>query len=310
LRPEPSCPALPGYGRQAFGDPESVLIDDDFSRPFALSADVWEAVHKATGLPVVADCYTHLYPVDKVTVERRPLFEALCTVSDALGARWTKDGDFLLCRSTSYFWDKLKDIPNRYLQHWARDRDSNGGLPVSDLLDMAGESDEQLDSTVVAQGIERYWKLPEWAILNYPYWRHLARFMATLEPDKLRRVLQPDGLPLPELSPAEQQAAMQLQFDALSEMESEGGTPTPIPPDWWSHALVHARYVPAGWYAWMPTAAFTGIWRGPAPPIAGRTAQEALAAVRPLYPAASLEDVKQSRRGYFNGGISFFFRGK
>src|SRR5262249_18480576 len=126
------------------------------------SADLWEAVHRATGLPIVADFYTHLYPAGAVTMERRSLFDALCVVGDVLGTRWTKDNDFLLCRSTSYFWDKLKEVPNRYLQRWGEDRNAAGGLPLEDFIEMAGMTDQQIDSKPVARGIEQCWGLREW----------------------------------------------------------------------------------------------------------------------------------------------------
>src|SRR4029077_14811348 len=104
--------------------------------------------------------------LDKVAGERKSLFEMLCTVADAMGGRWQKDGDFLLCRSASYFSDDLKEVPNRYLQRWSRDRDANGGLPLADFLEMASLPDPELDSTVVAEAIEHCWGLPEWL---YPH---------------------------------------------------------------------------------------------------------------------------------------------
>jgi hypothetical protein len=146
FEPKPSCPAIK-TPRPADLDLnlDRASFNLDRAQSYAFSSDVWEAVHRATGLPIIADFYTHLYPVGKLTVERRPLFQALCAVGDALGVRWTKDGEFLLCRSTSYYWDKLREVPNRYLQQWVRDRDANGGLPFADFLEMATMSDPQLD---------------------------------------------------------------------------------------------------------------------------------------------------------------------
>jgi hypothetical protein len=164
----------------------------------------------------------------------------------------------------------------------------------------------------VAEGIERYWRLPEWGILNSRETRHTARFLAALAPEQIQRALLPDGLPFASLTSNQQQGAMEMQYEALAAVEREGGGPTLIPPDWWSHAFVHAAYVPAGWFGWDPKAAWSGpvAWPGPAPPFGGRTAPEALAAVRRIYPPASLQDVHYSRRGYFSGGLSFFFHNK
>src|SRR5206468_785654 len=107
-----------------------------------------------------------LTPISRVTVARQPLFEALCSVSDALGVRWRKEDDVLVCRSASYFWDKLKEVPNRYLQRWALSRDAAGGLPFGDFLEMACLTDSQLDSNAVAEGVEHWWGLREWAWLG------------------------------------------------------------------------------------------------------------------------------------------------
>ena len=62
-----------------------------------------------------------------------------------------------LPQSTSYFWNKLKEVPNRHLQRWIRDRDANGGLPLADFLDMASLPDQQLDFPVVAEAIKHCW---------------------------------------------------------------------------------------------------------------------------------------------------------
>src|SRR5207237_1139586 len=83
--------------------------------PHVTSADVWEEVHRRTGLPIVADFYTQLYDPPKVTVEKAALLEGLCRVGDEMGVRWKKDGGFLLARSTAYCWTKLKEVPNRDL---------------------------------------------------------------------------------------------------------------------------------------------------------------------------------------------------
>jgi hypothetical protein len=53
------------------------------------SADVLEAIHRATGLPVVGDFYTRLYPEDQVSVRDVSLFEALCRAADAMRYRWS-----------------------------------------------------------------------------------------------------------------------------------------------------------------------------------------------------------------------------
>jgi hypothetical protein len=308
--PKPSCPADKSY-RQADMDLDldTVFFNFDLSKAHAVSADAWEAVHQATGLPIVADFYTRLYPADKLRVEGKPLFDALCTIGDTLGARWRKDGDFLLCRSTSYFWDKLKEVPNRYLQRWGKDRDANGGLPLADVMEMAAMPDQQLDSATVSQGIEQYWKLPEWGQLTYPLSRHQARFLPALTPEQLQRAFTEDGMPFTELTPAQQRGAMAMFLEGMTEMERESGeSQAPVPSETWSHAFVTAKYLPAGWYAWIPPRDVrNGRWNGPRGPFGGRTAPEALAEARRHYPAASPQDVHLSRGGYLTVNLPFVF---
>jgi hypothetical protein len=305
LRPEPSCSALKGVRSDASNSPRySVSLRGPLSAPHVFSPDVWEAVHRETGLPIVADCYTRMYPVKDVTVLRRPLFEALSAVGDALGVRWTKDGEFLLGRGTSYYWDKLKEVPNRFLDRWSHDRDANGALPVADFLEMATLSDQQLDSTTVAEGITHCRRLPEWALLTDRRSRQHARLLTALTPDQLRRALQQAGIPFNELTPSQQQALVQLHLENLKEMEREGGKPAPVTPLFFENAVLFAEYVPAGCYVWMPPPSSPEHpWSGPSTPFSGRTPEEALAAVRRSYPQASADQVRYSAEGRFSAGI-------
>jgi hypothetical protein len=246
----------------------------------------------------VADFYSRLYPARKVTPPRGDLFDALCTAGDALGSRWIKEGDFILCRSTSYFWDRLKEVPHRLLQRWARDRKSTEGLPLADFLEMAALSDQQLSSTTVGEVIQHYWGLWEWQHLQHPDGRRRSRFVATLTPDQLQRAMQPTGIPLQALSPVQQEGAFQCQQAAMKEMERQGGTPTSLPAGWWHGTLV-VTYIPGGRYMW------TRPWddpnfSGPLGPVGGRTAAEALAAIRALYPPASPADIRITRSGHFS----------
>ena len=58
----------------------------------ATTADVLEAVHRATGLPLVADFYTRLYKREDVSVKNQPLFDALHHLADAMHMRGEKGG--------------------------------------------------------------------------------------------------------------------------------------------------------------------------------------------------------------------------
>jgi hypothetical protein len=314
LDPKPSCPEIMTPRPSDLDlNLDRASFNLDRSQPYAFSSDVWEAIHRATGLPIVADFYTHLYPVGKLTVERRPLFQALCAVGDTLGVRWTKDGAFVLGRSTRYYWDKLREVPNRYLQRWARDRDENGGLPFTDFLEMATMSDPQLDSAAVAEGIEHYRDLREWAHLGGSpnlWGRQHARLLATLTPAHLNRTLQPGGIPFKELTPAEQQGVIQLYYLEMETMEREGNPAAkPASAEEFAHVELDAHYIPAGWYVARvrPASPPGQPWTNPMNYVGGRTAAEAAATAHRLFPDSTPQQVRRAWDGYYSTGITFVF---
>src|SRR5207248_3322563 len=47
------------------------------------SADVLEALHRATGMPIVSDFYTRLFKPEAVSVRGQPLYDALNQLGDA-----------------------------------------------------------------------------------------------------------------------------------------------------------------------------------------------------------------------------------
>lgn len=302
LHPNPCCPVglKPASGRPG----PAPRIVSPLSAPLAFSGDVWEAIHRATGLPVVADSFSHLYPISKVTTERTSVFEALCAVSDAMGVRWRKGDDFLLGRSASYLWDERREVPNRYLIRWARDQEASGGLPVSDFLEMATMSDQQLDSDLMAQAMEQYWRLPDWALLashSLPSKRQDARCLALLKQDQLRRALEPAGIPFGALTPSQQRAVLQLQSAKQLESEQEMGWSYPVKLADWASSNLYGEYVPAGWYlAAAEPARIEGLgWTVVAHAVGGRTAAEAAAAARRSYPNASIEEIQRASATHF-----------
>src|SRR5262249_21494006 len=240
--------------------------------------------------------YTRLYyPVASFTVKKRSLFAALCAVGDEMRARWKQDGNFLLARRASYFWDKLKEVPARALRRWQQDRLAHRGLPLGDLLEMATLSDAQLDSARVADGVSHCWDIPEWQIVSQQPGRTTARFLALLSPVQLQRALQPDGMPLEGLAP------QQLRL-----LADTGGLPDPnLQP--LAGARLLAQYIPAGRYFWTEEgtagAAFTSVPLDPdevaraavRPVVAAATPEQALAEARRIFPAAIPGAIRATR---------------
>jgi hypothetical protein len=313
LHPEPTCPqvrlALKNHTPRLPYAIGSAAIGD-IQLPHVFSADVWEAVHRATGLPVVADYYTRMIRLDAVTVEQKPLFDALCRVGDALGARWRKEGDFLLGRSSTYYWDKRKEVPNRYLLRWLQEKRDRPGLSIDSLLEMVSLPEEVLNSRIVGEAIQHCWGLQEWGmVMPNPFrgdtpGRHYPRLLAELTPEHRRRTLAPGGLPLTELTPAEQQAFLRT-WNAIGESHVNWTGDPPPPPDV-EHGHLVVEYVPAGWYVWTPPESSPeNPWPRGLHRIAGRTAAEALAAARRIDPAATAKQVTLLKDGEFRPYVSF-----
>jgi hypothetical protein len=302
LKPVASCPEL----KLATEGEEPV-------RPHVTTADVWETIHRETGLPIVADYFTRLYPQAKSVVPKATLFDALCKEGDLLGVRWKLEGELLLCRSTSFFWDKLKEVPNRLLLRWQASRREHGGLPLADLLEMATLSDQQLGSAKVAEAIQHCWSLPEWRFVGggpLEQWglRPHAQFMAQLTEAQRQRVLEPNGLPASALTPAQQRALFQLFEAGRVARERQDGTDSYFDPRLLPGSSFRASYVPAGWYLWEPPQSTPQRpWPRPLATIAARTAEAALAAARQGYPAAQPSEVTFKKEGWFSGGIAFTF---
>src|SRR5262249_44372756 len=132
------------------------------------TADVLEALHRATGMPIIADFYTRLYKSEAVSVQNRSLFDALNHLSDTMGLRWNKEesgnggGAWLQFRSMTYYHDRLKEVPNRLLTRWSTARRQRGHLSLEELVEIAQLPDAQLDALGMAEGARDIWGLTEW----------------------------------------------------------------------------------------------------------------------------------------------------
>jgi hypothetical protein len=278
-------------------------MEPELREPHVNTADVWEEIHRRTGLPVVADSYMHLFPLSSLTRQRISMFEALCQAGDQIGVRWKKDGDFLLGRSTSFFWDKLKEVPNRLLRRWQQDSRENDGLPLADLLEMASLSDQQLGSKPVGEQICHCWELDEWGIIGGgPFiagvivpeeMRKMARSLTLLTPGQLEQAQKPEGMALTDLTPAQREEMEGKKFEFLLYNVASGVQPR-----------FHLDYVPSGRYLWQPmiTEAQYKAGANRWPVVAAKTAAAALAEARRSDPSAEAGSIHRTR-----GRLDFTF---
>jgi hypothetical protein len=316
LRPEVVCPKLKAQKQGKQEAPRlSVGEVPEQETPHVTTAEFWEAVHRETGANIVADFYSRPYNADQATVANASLFDALCKVGDRLGIRWKKDGEFLLGRSTSYFWDKLREVPKRHLVRWQREKQGKGYLPIESLMEMAALTEEQLDSQDNGEAITHCWGLEEWLTVGphrryemgygqvFAYRRRL-RFLATLTPEQRRRAFEPDGIGPEELTPAQRKAFWDIHEEGERIRVLQGEEAGGIDPAFLATAHYVAEYLPAGWYVWTPPESTQEKpWPRSLYRIVRRTAEEALAEARRIYPEATMEQVRRMKVGEFRAGL-------
>jgi hypothetical protein len=239
------------------------------------TADVLEALHRATGVNIVSDYYTRLFRPEEVSVRNQSLFDALNHLADAMRTRWRKDGKWLQFRSAGYFNDRLKEVPNRLLNRWAAARRRNGALTLEEMVEIAQLTDAQLDSETMAEGARLQFGLAEWnrARMLRPHWRYLASFT----PEQRRAAQSADGLPFRQMSLAQQQQFLSFVLNSAThttgilEEISAGGLQVDYLP-------------PVGFQLQWPSTG-DAFERGlDAPRVRGKSREEALQAARRLDP--------------------------
>jgi hypothetical protein len=298
VTPQPSCRSVPP------ADAEGAATGE----PRCATADVLEALHRATGMNLVSDYYTRLYAPAEVMAKEQSTFDALCRLADAMRMRWQKDGGWIQFRSTSFFHDRVKEVPNRLLARWAASRQKHGVLTLEDLVEIGQLTDAQLDSRVMAEGARACFGLKEWNLGSNrelrPHWRFLARFT----PEQRRQAASANGLPFRQMLLPQQQ-----EFLAIALRRSEDANVGQVD---MAAARLQLAYTQPGAWEWRPPEQRRGRQRleqevgregpgrpapgGPGPgqrrrpapasplpsPAQARTKDEALAAARRIDPGA------------------------
>jgi hypothetical protein len=243
----------------------------------ATSADVLEAFHRATGLPVVSDYYTRLYQPAAVSTRNQTAYQALNQLCDTMRLRWKKEGDWLQFRSTSFFHDRLKEVPNRLLSRWSASRKEHGALTLEDLLEISGLSDPQLDAGSMAEGARELYGLVEWDLARKSSLRPHFRFLGQLTRAQRQEALSPAGLPFRHMLLSQQQQFITLAFGAdASKLRSL---------DELAQATVRIDYSLPGAFEWRRPQAPTAPFGPPSfqpPPVRQRTREAALEAAQRL----------------------------
>jgi len=271
IRPQASCRAFAAAGAAA--------------EPRVTTADALEALHQSTGLPIVADYYTRLYPPGDVSVQNIRLFDALNQFADTMRLRWSKEGNWLQFRSTSFYDDRLKEVPNRLLTRWSASGKEHGALTLEDLLEIVQLSDTQLDAGRMAEGAKICFGLAEWDLARNDFLRPHLRYLAGLAPAQRQQAQSAAALAFTRMSLPQQQGFLSLAFgshtDGLPSLEDLAG------------ASLQVDYSPAGSFEWGAPHFEWGTPQGPHAhgwmafrrlPVRERTREAALQAARRFDP--------------------------
>jgi RNA polymerase sigma-70 factor (ECF subfamily) len=241
VQPKPSCE---GVGRQASSVEEPSLTPHaPRSTPDKVTtADVMEALHRATGRPIISDYYTRLYAATEVTVRNLRLFETLNQLGDAMRLRWNKEEEWLQFRSASFFHDRIKEVPNRLLTRWSASRRRHAALTLDDLIEIAQLSEAQLDSAAMAEGALHCWGLKEWDLASNSGNRRHLRYLAGFTTEQRQAAMSGTGLAFTKMSLAQQQGFLSLAtrpnaepLQSLVEFEA---------------AVLRVDYSLPGWFQW------------------------------------------------------------
>jgi hypothetical protein len=285
-RPDVDRPALGGAGGE-------VSLESRVT-----SADVLEALHRATGLPIVSDYYTRLYKPEEVSARGQVLAELLDRLADTMRVRWNKEGRWLQLRSATYYYDRLKEVPNRLLARWAAARRRQGSLSLEDLVEIAQLPDAQLDGAEMADGTKECFGLAEWELLRDGTLRSHVRFLGEFTPQQRQEAMTPAGLPFARMSLSQQQGFLSRTLNThpddtkpLQSLDELAG------------AALRVQYTQAGGFQWQrPDWLGKARWirelePGPQghrvlmPPIWERTREAALQAVRRILPQVEPSEI-------------------
>src|SRR5262249_33102473 len=148
-----------------------------------------------------------LSPRAEVSVQNRPLYDALNELADAMRLRWTvADVNWLQFRSASYYDDRVKEVPNRLLARWSAARQERGSLSLDHLVEIAGLPEAQLDGAEMAEGAREIWGLREWDLARNRVLRPHLRDLALFTPEQRQQARTAEGLPFVKMTLPQQQS--------------------------------------------------------------------------------------------------------
>src|SRR5262249_1210475 len=206
------------------------------------------------------------------SVRNALLFDALNRLADTMRLRWQREGGWLQFRSTGFFNDRLKEVPNRLLARWTASRREHGALTLDDLIEIAELPDAQLDASSMAEGARACFGLTEWELARMEHVRRHLRFLAEFTPAQRQQAPQLAGLPFTQMNLKQQQGYFARAFLHESDtrlFRHESDTHL----DDLGRATLHVDYTLPGWFRWSPSQREDRPW-----PVREQTREAALQA--------------------------------
>ena len=194
--------------------------------------DVAAAIHRVTGLDVMADSFVPARLNPALLRGRKPLVEVLQKVAEELDYTWEKRGKLLLLRDRRFYRDRPAEVPDRIVKPFRERVLRAGTLELDELAGLAAA----LNDTQV-RSLHRYWGwylgteriLPTATLFQH---RQHLRFWAGLSPAQRSAVRGGQSLPVAQMLPAQRG----LWATALTSPPESANTPsevqaTPTPAD-------------------------------------------------------------------------------
>jgi hypothetical protein len=216
--PAGAADPVPGGGKGGFG-PGRPPAEFFWPTDMPTLGDVCEAVHRATGLEVIADSFIRDRLDAAKVVGRHPLVQILDTIAGGLQYDWKKEGNLLRFRSRTYAQDRFAEVPDRILRPWIQRVARRGAPALDDLAELAAAlNDDQ------CSGMQEFWGwyLEKSGIpmppgpADFADNRQHLRLWAALSPVQKRAALAGAILPVAQMNGL-QQRAFQLALTSPNE---------------------------------------------------------------------------------------------
>lgn len=222
---------------KAFAEAYSASVFGAWPDDVRTIGEIAAALHRATGLQIVADSFVRARVPADLAAGSRPVVEILDAVANALDYTWRKEGDVIFLRNRRYARDRPEAIPERLLHPWRERVGRQGAATLDDLAALAASLTEPQ-----ARGAQQYWG---WYFAGLPTLppnrgaggfygsRWHLRFWGSLTPRQRQAALSGQVLPVTELTLSQRQAfADALRSDDLQHgteylPDESGREPTP-----------------------------------------------------------------------------------